>query len=301
MSDDLLLKYLEHLKFRCLSPQSIESRRDTLRVFRRYAHEVLSKKLKDVTSKDIEKYLSQVKPRLKDSTFVGRVSILKNFYIYLKKESIILQNPFEVLDPVPRWDRTPRDVPDEKTVEHLLTRPDGHTYIGIRDQAILELLYSTGIRNKEFLQLRLQDLDLKEHYLLVFYGKGGKQRMVPFGKKAKEAVERYLEVTRPHFQKNPNEDHLFLSEWGNSLKEWAVCELIKRYADKSNHTKRITSHSLRHACALHMLKGGAPIEVVQELLGHKQLATTQIYTRLLPQDLKAVHEKFHPRERQKEV
>jgi integrase/recombinase XerD len=202
----------------------------------------------------------------------------------------------ESLDPVPRFDREPRHVPDEKMILNLLSQPDEHTYHGIRDKAVLELLYSTGVRSKELLLLKVQDIDLKDSSLMILNGKGGRQRMVPFGKSAALALEKYLEVTRPHYLKNPNLDILFLSKLGGPLKEWGLYEIIKRYGAKSGHTKGMTAHTLRHACALHMLKGGAPIEAVQELLGHKRLSTTQIYTTLLPQDLKAVHEKFHPRE-----
>jgi site-specific recombinase XerD len=295
---DLLSKYLEHLERRNLSPATIQARREKLSVFISYAGGAFSKKPQDLTLGEMEAYLADRKPRLKPASFAGEASILKGFFGFLKKENPLLQNPFDVLDPVPRWDRTPRNVPDEAQVANLLAQPDCHTYHGIRDRAIMELLYSTGIRSKELLLLRVQDVDLKESFVMILNGKGNRQRLAPFGKSAQSALELYLKVTRPHYLKDPNNTVLFLSKWGNPLKDWAVHEILKNYADRSNHIRGITAHTLRHACALHMLKGGAPIEAVQELLGHRNLATTQVYTRLLPQDLKAVHEKFHPREKE---
>jgi len=298
VSDDLLLKYLEHLKARNLSPRTIEGQCGKLKIFKSYVGGALSKKLLDLEGKDIEKYIAERKLKLKPGSLSDEVSHLRGFFRFLKKQNLILQDPMESLDPVPPWDRTPRNVPDEKTVLNLLSQPDEHTYHGIRDRAIMELLYSTGIRSRELLLLQVQDVDLKDSFLMILNGKGNRQRLAPFGKSAERALELYLKVTRPHYLKNPNNNTLFLSKWGNPLKEWAVHEILKSYADRSNHIRGITAHTLRHACALHMLKGGAPIEAVQELLGHKNLHTTQIYTRLLPQDLKAVHEKFHPREQE---
>jgi len=298
VSDDPVLRYLEHLRFKNLSPRTIEGRQSKLRVFRSYASASFSKKLSDLTPKDIEEYLAYRKTKIQPVSFAGEVTILRGFFQYLKKQELILQSPMDSIDPVPRWDRTPRNIPDEKQIAHLLALPDEHTYHGIRDKAILELLYSTGIRSRELLLLRVQDVDLKDSYVMILNGKGQKQRMVPLGKIAREAIELYLKVTRPHYLKNPVNTGLFLSRWGDPLREWGVHEIVKRYSAKSGHIKGASAHSLRHACALHMLKGGAPIEAVQELLGHKQLSTTQIYTRLLPQDLKLIHQKFHPRERQ---
>ena len=298
MSDDWVLKYLDHLKFRNLSPRTIKSRESRLKLFRSYAAASFSKKLSDLTIRDIEEYLTYRKPKLKPVTFACEVALLRGFFSFLKKENRILQNPMDSLDPVPRFDRALRDVPDEKAVLQLLAEPDEHTYHGIRDRAIMEILYSTGIRSRELRLLEVEDVDLKDSFVMILNGKGQRQRIVPLGKRAEEALELYLKVTRPHYLKNPNNNALFLSRWGNPLNEWAVYEILKSYAAHSKHIRGITAHTLRHACALHMLKGGAPIEAVQELLGHKNLHTTQIYTRLLPQDLKEIHKKFHPRERQ---
>lgn len=296
MNDELIQKYLDHLKFKGRCPVYIDNRQTCLYRFKRYLREALSiERFQDVDKASLRKYLDSQRQRLKDITFSGRVSVLRCFFAFLKKKRIIFADPMEELDLHVSRDRSPRNVPDEKTMEWLLEKPDTHTYIGIRDKAMLELLYSTGIRCRELLNLKTGDVDLKENFLCVYCGKGNKDRMVPFGEKAKNALKVYLEITRPHFQRPDSGDHLFLSEPGNPIREWAVHEIIKRHGDQSSATKRITAHGIRHACALHMLKAGAPIEAVQELLGHKNISTTQIYTRLSPKDLKTVHEKYHPR------
>lgn len=200
-----------------------------------------------------------------------------------------------------------RYIPDEKAIRFLIDQMDSRTYIGIRDGAIIELLYSGGLRSKELRGLRIKDVDFRERTLRILNGKFGYQRIVPAGQKALKALQIYLEVTRPHFLKKARpwvtkrleDDTLFLSEWGNPLEPSAIYTILRRYTQYSPATRRITAHSLRHAFASHLLHNGAPIEMVQQLLGHKRIGSTQIYTHPTIEDLRRVHERCHPREKQK--
>jgi len=177
----------------------------------------------------------------------------------------------------------------------MLNRPCPEEHHGIRDLALLELAYSAGLRRKELVGLEVGDVDLTGGFLKIREGKGGKERVVPLGHKAKEALERYLQVTRPRLQmrKKQETSRLFLTERGAPIKSTTVEEIIVKY--RPHH--RIHTHTLRHACALHMLKGGADVRYIQELLGHASPNTTMLYTRLLPADLLQMHHRYHPRER----
>ena len=259
-------------------------------------------KIADAQEDDIEKYIFHLKERLAPGSLRLSLSRIRRFYRYLYQRDLILRDPTLSILPLKKEQNALlKNVPDEEAVIYLLNQPDEHTYHGIRDKAILELLYSSGLRNEELRNLCLRDIDLKEKIVVVRCGKGSKGRMVPFGKKAAEFIQKYLEVTRPKYTKTPEEEHLFLTERGDPLAHHKTCinDIVSRYKKRSALTKNISPHTLRHAFALHLLRGGAPIQAVQTLLGHKQLASTQVYTRLYPKDLKAIHKKYHPRERMK--
>jgi integrase/recombinase XerD len=225
---------------------------------------------------------------------------IAGFYQFCVKEGILLCDPTKNLFPIKEI-RLLKDVPDEKAISILLACPDEYTHLGIRDKAILELMYSSGLRKMEVHNLKVQDVDLKEAVVRIRHSKGGRERMLPMGQKAAGLIQKYLQSTRPKYLRDPKVDHLFLSNTGNPIPEGAIHYIILRYKKRSPVLKNITPHSLRHACALHMLRGGAPIQAVQEMLGHKRLETTQVYTKLYPKDLKEVHQKFHPRENDKKV
>ena len=296
----MIEKYLDFMKHKGYSPNTLTGTRKRLSYYSAFLREVLDKKALHATEDDIEKYVLRIKQTLKPGTIRLRLSRIRGLYRFLHKEGFILKNPTLNLL-VLKKENLPKDVPDESVIRYLLNQPDEHTYHGIRDRAILELMYSSGLRNKEVRDLKVGDIDLKEHTVKITCGKGQKGRTVPLGKKAAESIQKYLEITRPKYQRTKSQDYLFLSERGNPLPEGAINEMLLKYKAKSELTKKINPHALRHACALHMLRGGAPIEAVQEMLGHRQLTTTQIYTRLYPKDLKNVHKKFHPRERQKTI
>ena len=291
-------EYCNYLRGAGYAEATADTAMYTLRRYSAYIGDNFNKRIDSAAREDIEKFYDHLKKRISRRTIITTINVIRGFYKHISGEGLILINPVEEIDFLEKVDRLPKHVPDEDTVRYFLTLPDGYTYPGIRDKAMLEVLYSTGIRRKEMIKLLVTDIDLTDRVLKVREGKGGRDRIVPAGKEACKWVERYMEVSRPKYLRTPEEDHLFITERGEGLKDHTVNELFRRHRNKSRLTAKITPHSLRHACALHMLRGGAKIEMVQRMLGHKRISSTQIYTRLCPKDLIEAHRKCHPRERQ---
>lgn len=296
----MISEYLESLKERGYSRSTIQNIKSILLRLDDYLWSHFDKKPKDASEVEIEEYYLELKERLKSNTMSLTFGRIRGFYRFLLKRDLILKNPVEDLFPM-KENQTLKDVPSEKALERLLLIPDEHTYFGIRDKAIMELMYSSGLRKMEVQNLKLRDIDLKEGVVQVIAGKGRKDRCLPIGQKAAASIQKYLDVVRPKFTKDPKAESLFLAQTGEGINGHSIHNIFMRYRGKSDLTRKITAHSMRHACALHMLRGGAPIQVVQAMLGHKELSTTQIYTKLCPQDLKAVHQKYHPREKEKKI
>jgi len=175
-----------------------------------------------------------------------------------------------------------------------LIQPDLTKWIGIRDRAILELMYATGVRVGEAANLRSGDLNMEVGFIRC-RGKGGKERIVPLGKEAVRAIKRYLEKVRPKLRKGDDPEALFLSKFGRKLSRQVLWKLIKKYAFCARLRKTITPHTLRHSFATHLLERGADLRVIQELLGHADVSSTQIYTHVDKDRLKSIHHKYHPR------
>ena len=220
---------------------------------------------------------------------------LKLFFRYLQLEGVLKENLVELLGSQKLWQRVPTVLPPE-VIDRLLAAPRRGEPCWRRDRAMLELLYATGCRASELSFLKLRDVHLEGGYCLC-HGKGDKQRLVPLGKRAAEAVREYLEHERPllaGLQPTPPE-WLLLSRRGRRLRRERVWELIKQYAKRAGAPEEISPHTLRHSFATHLLAGGADLRQVQEMLGHASIATTQIYTHVDHARLKAIHRKFHPR------
>jgi integrase/recombinase XerD len=207
----------------------------------------------------------------------------------LAKEDIpgVLESP-KLIRPLP-------NVLGAQEVDRLLAAPDLRDWMGIRDKAALELMYATGMRVSELAELSMEGLNLDVGFIKC-RGKGDKERIVPIGKTAKEAIERYLEKVRPGLQKNASRDsHLFLSRLGKKISRVSFWKMIKKNAKIARIKKEITPHTLRHSFATHLLERGADLRVVQEMLGHADISTTQIYTHINKERLKSIHRQFHPR------
>jgi len=224
---------------------------------------------------------------------------VKKFFRFLVQDHALLLDPTAELE-LPRCPhRLPRSVPSEKMIRRLLEAPDVGTLLGLRDRAILEMLYATGLRNTELRQLMLDAVRLEERLVFVFRGKGNKSRVVPLGQEAAYWLSEYLVRARPRLTRSAAEKHLFLGSKGPLRSTLSLSKIVRRAADRAGVSETVTPHAFRHACATHMLRRGAGLRHLQDLLGHASAGTTQRYTKVEVSDLRRVHRRCHPRERRK--
>jgi len=240
----------------------------------------------------ILKFLVQEKKRgLEASSIARRLVSIKLFHRFLVQERYLRDDITSVLESPQLWKRLPPYLTSAEMMA-ILNAPDVRNKIGIRDRALLECLYATGTRVSEIVNLRLEDVNLEGGFIRCF-GKGGKERIVPMGRQAVEACRRYLGKVRA--RQRVQCDQLFTGKRKRKLTRQFIWQMIRKYARKAGIQKRLTPHTFRHSFATHLLEGGADLRVVQELLGHSDIATTQIYTHVSRDHLKKVHAKYHPR------
>jgi integrase/recombinase XerD len=219
---------------------------------------------------------------------------LRMFYRYLKLEGRVAQTAVDLLSSPRLWDRIPQVLSPE-SVDRLLAAPVPGDRFYLRDRALLETLYATGTRASEVVGLRLDSVHL-EHGYCRCQGKGNRQRVVPLGRKAVEALRAYLSEQRPHLAlRCPDSPWVFLSRGGRPLTRVSLWLLVKKYARRAGITSKVSPHTLRHSFATHLLEGGADLRTVQEMLGHANIRTTQQYTHVDRQRLRAIHRRYHPR------
>ena len=243
---------------------------------------------------DIMAYLaSRVKAGAQPRSTARLLSSVRRFYQYLIRESKIEDDPSSRID-APKLGRSLPKSLSEVEVEALLESPDTSEVLGLRDRTMLEMLYASGLRVSELIALELAQLNLRQGVVRVV-GKGDKERLVPLGEEAIAWLERYLDESRPQLVKNKPSDALFTTRRGGSMTRQAFWYIIKRYANTAEIGKDLSPHTLRHSFATHLLNNGADLRVVQMLLGHSDLSTTQIYTHVATERLKDVHEVHHPR------
>ncbi|MCU0809588.1 MAG: site-specific tyrosine recombinase XerD [Thiobacillaceae bacterium] len=270
-----------------------EYRRD-LRAFGDWLEKERSRELNAVAPGDIEAYLAwRFARKTRPRSAARYTSSLKRFYRHLLRENLIASDPTLNLDSP----KLPRSLPkslSEAEVEALLDVPDTDTALGLRDRAMLEVLYATGLRVSELVGLRLTTVSLDAGVLRVT-GKGNKERLVPMGEEAVNWVGRYLGEARPTLMKKSQCDQLFVTARGAAMTRQAFWYLIKRHAQAAGLTRPLSPHTLRHAFATHLLNHGADLRVVQMLLGHADISTTQIYTHVARERLKQLHAAHHPR------
>jgi integrase/recombinase XerD len=224
------------------------------------------------------------------------LATLKGFFAFLERRGLILRNPALVLE-LPRARRLPRNVLSEREARRLVNAPFPGSTLGRRDRAILELLYGSGIRVGECERLDTTDLDLSSGTLLIRNGKGRKDRVVPLTERAAKALAFYLTEPRPTLVCRVSPPALFLARGGRRLKRGSLEKLVRVHGKQAGIAPRVTPHAMRHACATHLVRGGADVRHVQALLGHGSLNTTARYTRVAITDLRAVIERAHPREK----
>ena len=220
---------------------------------------------------------------------------LRAFCRFLVREDWLMSDPAARI-PNPKKPRPlPRAILEAKEVHRLMAQPDMRTATGQRDRLILEVLYSTAIRREEVSNLKLADVDSATGYLQVRQGKGGKDRVVPLGNNVCALIETYVAGVRDDWPNASTTDYLFLNRWGSRMQPNSVWVVVHKYVKSAGIKKPVSTHTFRHTCATHMLRNGAPIRHLQEMLGHVSLETTQIYTRVTINELKAAHSQYHPR------
>lgn len=220
---------------------------------------------------------------------------VKVFFKFLRQEGVLAANVTEVMDSPKLWKALPATL-TVREVDNLLAAPEGDQPVRVRDRAMLELLYATGLRVSELCNLTYDNIYFDAGYLRCT-GKGDKERVVPFSSKASAALKSYLAGARGTFTRDPANRTVFLSRRGGKICRKTVWKIIRQYARKAGIQKKVSPHTLRHSFATHLLANDAPLRVIQEMLGHADISTTQIYTHVDQTRLKSVHERFHPRSR----
>jgi len=220
------------------------------------------------------------------------ISTLRSFHKFLVREGLRSEDPSAHLASPRTWQALPRFLTEEE-VERLIDQPEADSPRGVRDRAMLEVMYAAGLRVSELISLKTEDLNWRGGFLIC-KGKGGKERVVPWGGSAQRAVKRYLAEARPKLAKKPS-SALFLTRRGRAFTRQGIWKILKTYAAQAGLPKRIGPHALRHSFATHLLERGADLRSVQLMLGHSQITTTQIYTHVGRERLRRVYEKYHPR------
>lgn len=251
--------------------------------------------LVNVSREQITGYMTQLKEKgLAAATIARKLAAIKAFYRFMTAEGYMDSNPAEVVEAGTKGIKLPRVLSEDEVVR-LLNQPDITTAEGFRDRTMLEVLYATGMRVSELINLTLERVDLNMKYIIAF-GKGSKERIVPLGSVAAEFLQQYLEKVRPkltHAGRNTN--IVFLAFGGHELTRQRFWQIIRAYGRKASINKALTPHILRHSFATHLLDNGADLRSVQELLGHSDISTTQIYTHLTNKRLRDIYVKAHPR------
>jgi len=292
--NELVKQFLEYLVVECgLAENSIKAYRNDLRRFCAYLATRNKPGFEAVRPADIVRFLTHEKARGLSANSISRqLAAVRMLFKFLTVEGRVPRNPASPLQSPHLWRRLP-NVLTVADVEALLEAPDTSRPLGVRDRAILEVLYATGARVSEAADLKLHDVNFDFGFLRCF-GKGARERVVPIGRRATDALGEYLRTVRPALDRNAS-PLLFLSKSGRRLGREAIWARVRKHARAAGLRKRVTPHTLRHSFATHLLQGGADLRAVQEMLGHANIATTEIYTHVDASRLKSVHRKFHPR------
>lgn len=287
--------YLHYLQVeRGLSANTIQSYRQDLQEADAF-FKTQTKSIAEIDQFVILNFLEQLQQQHKArNTVIRVVSTLRRFFQYLVQFGVIKDDPMLEVDS-PKKAQTLPDVLTVTQVNQLLSMPNINQKLGIRDRAILETLYATGLRVSELVNLKLGDLHLPMN-LLQTIGKGDKERIIPISDVAVDWLNRYLTTTRVALlDGKPNTEFIFLNAHGRQLTRQAIWLMIKKYVNQAGIKRHVTPHTLRHSFATHLLENGADLRIVQELLGHSDISTTQIYTHVSHQHLTEVYNKYHPR------
>lgn len=291
--NELLLDFISYIASeKGLASNTIEAYERDIKDFILYLNNVEINDIESVEKQHIIDFLTHLKDQdLSSSTICRHLVTIKVFYRFLKRERLVEVNLTLYIESPKLWQIIPQ-VLSNNEIARLFKEPDLSTELGARDRAILEVTYSSGLRVSELCRLEIYDVD--DTFVRVL-GKGGKERLVPLGEKAIEAVDYYLLHFRDH-RAGPEEKALFLSKRGKPIERTAIWKMIKAYAKTAGIEKKISPHSLRHSFATHLLDGGADLRVIQEMLGHANIKSTDRYTQASYKHIKEAFENFHPRQ-----
>jgi integrase/recombinase XerD len=287
--------FCDHLAFeRGLSPRTLDAyRRDVERLVE-FLQERGAQRIADTSARDLHDFVFRLKDQgLQPSSIRRNLSAIRTYFAFLLAEGLVVIDPTERVELPRAWRRLP-GVLSTQEIERLLDAPDGADRLFWRDKALLEFAYASGVRVSELCTLKVRDLDLLEGVATVF-GKGAKERVVPVGRSALRALVVYLREVRPRIVRGEAEGAVFLNHRGQPLSRMGVWNILRKHVTRAGLRKRVTPHTLRHSFATHLLEGGADLAAVQEMLGHADIATTQIYTHVDREYLRDVHRRYHPR------
>jgi len=290
-----LSRFLDHLAIeQNLSSNTVDAYKRDLDRYVKYLETQSITEPPSVGRKHIAHYVRSLDQLgLSPKSIARNLSAIRTFNRFLLEEDMITVDPAEYVD-LPKLPKSLPSVLDLPEVEAILRQPDTMTFLGIRDRAMLEVLYACGLRITELLTLKRGNINIAERFLRVF-GKGSKERLIPVGQEAANWLAHYDEKARPHLASRVSADVLFLNAHGKRMSRMGFWKILKKYVDLAHIQKDVTPHTFRHTFATHLLEGGADLRVVQELLGHADISTTQIYTHVDREYLKQVHKTFHPR------
>ncbi len=287
--------YLDYLRIeRRLSQTTVSSyRSDLIGLFRH----LRQRGVRDPSRVDqgiLFDYLFELKnsDRLSESSISRKVSSLRSYFRYLTWEEYLDKDPTEYIDSPRTWRKLP-SVLNRWEVEKLMEAPGGEAN-SLRDRAMLEFMYATGVRVSELTNVAVNDINTRDGYVRVM-GKGKKERIIPLGRIAGKWIKKYVNKERPRYVKGKGVDKLFLNNRGGSLSRVGVWKILNRYLEMAGIDRKASPHTLRHSFATHLLEGGADLRAVQEMLGHSDISTTQIYTHVSREYLREVHRTYHPR------
>jgi integrase/recombinase XerD len=287
--------FCHHLELeRGLSPRTVDAYRRDVERLARFMEVRGVNRPADVTAGDLREFVYHLKDLgLQPSSIRRNVSATRTYFGHLLAEGHIVADPTDRVELPRTWRRLP-GVLSREEVTGIMEAPDPADRLFWRDKALLEFAYASGVRVGELIGLKVRDVDLQEGLALVF-GKGSRERLVPIGRAALQALVVYLRETRPALARNRAEGVVFLNARGTPLTRMGVWKILRKHVRRAGVTRRVTPHTLRHSFATHLLEGGADLASVQEMLGHADIATTQIYTHVEREYLRDVHRRFHPR------
>lgn len=295
MTNGTIDAYVTYLRdVRRMSPNTVESYARDLAALAAFA-EKRDQSVDALERRELEAFVRNLMSSgLAPRSVARAVACVRGFYKFLAVEQKLERSPADDLQPPKAWPALPKYL-DLEEVDRLLAQPEPSSPRGLRDKALIELLYATGLRVSELVGLKANDLNLDEGYLTCI-GKGDKQRIVPLGEQAAEWVRRYIKEGRPRLTgKRASNSRLFLNARGGPLSRVGFWKVLKEYGVKAGISRDISPHVLRHSFATHLLDRGADLRMIQVMLGHADLSTTQIYTHVLEARLRTVYDKFHPR------